>query len=161
MGAAGRGAWWELAVPNTCAILLARASRPPAWLARGVESVELEFQESPVTESERSVLLRDFDRSVWGTDAQAVWKELRRAGPIVEIRDDLVLATSTEAVEQVLGSPEPVLVQSRGWVFRVGNGRDPLANRPTPARGLPQSTGSTLFATKDGRTRTRGGIALE
>ncbi len=159
MGDARRGASWELTVPNKCAILLARASGPSAWLARGVESVDLEFQESPVTESERSVLLRDFDRSVWGTDAQAVWKELRRAGPIVEIRDDLVVATSTEAVEQVLGSPN--LFSSNPEAGYLGSETGAIPLRTAPARGLPQGAGSTLFATKDGRTRTRGGIALQ
>ncbi|HUZ09191.1 MAG TPA: cytochrome P450 [Acidimicrobiales bacterium] len=83
-----------------------------------------------MAESDRSVVVREFDACVWGTDAQEVWKALRAAGPIVHPRDDLVVATSTEAVREVLASPNLFSSNPEAGYFGSETGAIPLQIDP-------------------------------
>ena len=88
------------------------------------------FQDVPVAESDRTVVVRDFDACVWGTDAQEVWQELRAAGPIVHPRGDLVVATSTEAVREALASPNLFSSNPEAAYFGSDTGAIPLQIDP-------------------------------
>jgi cytochrome P450 len=94
------------------------------------EVVELDFQDIPVAEAEQSVLVHFFDSSLWGNDAREVWKALRKAGPIVRTSDDMVVATSTAAVEEVLRSPNLFSSNPEAMYFGSETGAIPLQIDP-------------------------------
>jgi cytochrome P450 len=92
--------------------------------------VDLEFGDVPAVESERSVLVHDFDACLWGGDAREAWEALRAAGPVVRTRDDLVVATSTTAVEEVLRSPKIFSSNPEASYFGSETGAIPLQIDP-------------------------------
>jgi cytochrome P450 len=62
-----------------------------------VEPSDEAFAESPTT-----IICKEFDRSVWGRDAQAAWITLREQGPVFWPNDGLVVATSGASVAEAL-----------------------------------------------------------
>jgi cytochrome P450 len=97
---------------------------------KGSVDVALEFGDVPATESDRSVLVHDFDACLWGRDARQAWEALRTAGPVVRTRDDLVVATSTAAVEEVLRSPKVFSSNPEASYFGSETGAIPLQIDP-------------------------------
>jgi cytochrome P450 len=90
----------------------------------------IELQDQIVAESTKSVLSKQFDASVYGIDAHRVWAELRAAGPIFTARDDLVVATTTEAVEAVLRQPNLFSSNPSAGYFGSESGAIPLQVDP-------------------------------
>jgi cytochrome P450 len=92
--------------------------------------MELQFEDRQVTGSARTVLLKDYDASVWGSDAREAWKALRAAGPLVEPRDGIMVACSTEAVEQILRQPNLFSSNPQASYFGSESGAIPLQIDP-------------------------------
>jgi cytochrome P450 len=83
-----------------------------------------------VAESSTSVLSKQFDASIYGTDAHTVWEQLRAAGPIFTAREDLVVATTAEAVEAVLRQPNLFSSNPAAGYFGSESGAIPLQVDP-------------------------------
>jgi len=92
--------------------------------------MELEFHDSQVAQSDRTVMLKDFDASVWGTDAREAWKALRANGPLIEPREGLLVAASTTAVEQILRQPNLFSSNPEAAYFGSDTGAIPLQIDP-------------------------------
>jgi cytochrome P450 len=92
--------------------------------------VNVEFQDSQVADSDRTVMLRDFDASVWGSDAREAWKALRLAGPLLEPRPGILVAASTAAVEQILRQPSLFSSNPEAAYFGSETGAIPLQVDP-------------------------------
>src|ERR1700722_8260693 len=139
-----------------------RLQRVPWLVSKGdamEEFVELEFQDVPVAESEQSVLVHLFDSSVWGNDAREVWQALRGAGPIVRTTDDMVVATSTAAVEEVLRSPNLFSSNPEASYFGSETGAIPLQIDP-PDHVRYRKILDPLFAPRKMAAREAEGAAL-
>lgn len=83
------------------------------------------YSDSPVT-----VMTEDFDRSVWGSDAQEAWARLREAGPVVRTRPDFVIAASGTAVAEALHDPSTYSSNPNAAYFGSDTGAIPLQIDP-------------------------------
>jgi cytochrome P450 len=83
------------------------------------------FEDSPTT-----VMSIDFDRSVWGSDAQEAWIALREAGPVLWAQSRLAVATSGKAVEEALHDPGIFSSNPNAAYFGSDTGAIPLQIDP-------------------------------
>ena len=102
--------------------------------------IKLEFEDSQVAESDKTVLLKDFDACVWGTDAREAWKLLRAAGPLVEPREGILVVCSTAAVEEVLRQPNLFSSNPEAAYFGSETGAIPLQIDPPGTRPTARSS---------------------
>jgi cytochrome P450 len=90
----------------------------------------IELQDEIVAESTMSVLMKQFDASIYGVDAHRVWDALRAAGPVFAVSSDLLVATTTEAVEAVLKQPNLFSSNPSAGYFGSESGAIPLQVDP-------------------------------
>jgi cytochrome P450 len=83
------------------------------------------YNDSPVT-----VMTEDFDRCIWGSDAQEAWATLRDAGPLVWTRPDYVVAASGTAVAEALHDPGVFSSNPNAMYFGSETGAIPLQIDP-------------------------------
>ena len=120
----------------------------------------IELRDDIVAESSTSVLSKQFDASIYGTDAHRVWDQLRAAGPIFTAR-----RISLSPPRPKRSSPCSVSrTCSRRTRRRAISARTPVPSRcrSTPrSRGLSATTRPPIHAPQDASARVQCGVTVQ
>jgi len=116
--------------------------------------MELEFGEPIGEDAPVTVLTRDIDTTVWGSDAQEMWRAIRDAGPVLWPQPSLALTASGRAVSEALRDPSVFSSNPSAGYFGSETGAIPLQIDP-PEHSRYRKMLDPLFTPKKMATRER------
>jgi cytochrome P450 len=92
--------------------------------------MSIELSDETFVDSAKTVMTTDFDRSVWGVDAQQAWADLQANGPVLWAQPGFVVATCGAAVREALHDPSIFSSNPDAMYFGSDTGAIPLQIDP-------------------------------